>query len=185
MSARNEYPDLKEYDTGWNSSDQSELFFLHQKYTNNRPAEGEDEEFFKLRKLAEKNKTRADGTPNPHYPRMSMEADIARMQYEMGLMVRVNAVLWNQLIMMEGLYQRVGLLEGAYGHLQQSTNYVKNQYRDSMKKHFEERKEWSTQNKMRAAGLNPDSQEDRLKWAKRMDELTAKYFNSETEGAKL
>lgn len=175
-------PNLSSYadssDNHWTPGDQANLNFLQMKYKNR---ESLGDEWVRKRKIADNNKTRDDGTANPHHARLEMESTIARLEFDMAYMMEMNRMLFEQFEIMSSLYQRVGLLEGAYGHLQQSTNYVKNQYKDSMQKHFEDRKEWSTQNQMRVVGLNPDSSEDRLKWAKRIDEMTAKF---NTEGAK-
>lgn len=160
---------------GWNTSDTAELHFMQLKYRNRKEL---CEAWIEKRKIASMNKEINDGKPSPHYPRMAMEADIARMAYEMSFVLEQNSMMQEQINILIDMYPRVGLLEGAFAHLSQSTEYVKNQYKDSMRKHYEERKEYQTRTAMHSAGLNPESKEDRLKWAARLDEITAKFFQT-------
>lgn len=165
----------------WSTSDEANVNFIKLKYAER---ERLGDEWVEKRKLAEKNKTREDGKPNPHYARMAMEAELARMAFDMAYMVETNCRMAEQIIMLQVLFERVGLIEGNMAYLKQSTDYVKNQYKDSVRKHYEDRKEWSTQNNMRNAGLDPDSKADRLRWAQRIDEITAAHFNHEPKELK-
>lgn len=171
-----ELPNLQEYDDAWTYEDQADLFFLLQKYTHARPPEGEDHEWMKLRKIAEKNKLREDGSPNPHYARLALEAVVSRQEYEIGLMMRSIGVLFNLLPMQETLFNRMAMVEGAYSYLRMTTDNVKGKYQESMRQHTVDRREFRTVEGMRKAGLDPDSNADRLRWAEKLDELTAQAF---------
>lgn len=172
-----DFPDLGQYDDRWTIQDQTELDFLRHKYGSIPQITADTEpEWMGLRKLAEKNRLREDGTPNPHYLRMKMEADMSRLQYEFAVMMRVNSILFEQVQILNTLYERVGLLEGAYSHLRTGLDNARDVYRTSIKKHYEDRREWHTQDAMRRAGLDPDKKEDRLRWANHLDDLAAKAF---------
>jgi hypothetical protein len=160
---------------GWSGQDSAELRFLQMKY---RDRAALCEEWIEKRKIAAMNKESEDGKASKHYPRMAMEADIARMAYEMAYILEQNSMMQEQINILTELYQRVALLEGAYTHLSQSTEYVKNQYKDSMRKHYEDRKEYQTCMAMQKAGLDSDSKEDRLKWAAQLDKLVTNIFQT-------
>jgi hypothetical protein len=174
-----EYPDLGRYDDRWTMQDQCELDHLRIKYANIPAVDADSEpDWMMLRKAANKNEFLDDGkTKNPHYPRMKIEADMARLQYELAIMVRVNAIAFEQLQLQGMVFERMGILEGAYNYLRSKFDGVFNIYQDSMKKHMDDRREWHTQNAMRRAGLDPDSKEDRMKWARQLDDITAKAFS--------
>lgn len=175
------FPDLSDFDSEWTRIDQRDLEFIRHKYINQARVTDADPEWLRLHRTAEKNRTKEDGALNPNYYRMRMEADLARLQYEMGFMVRANAMAFQQLAIMEQLYQRVGLLEGAYSYLQSAHFDVKSKYKDTMKQSYEAQKEFRTRTAMQRAGLDPDKQEDRLRWASKLDELTAHFFNNNPE----
>lgn len=165
-------------DSLWTMQDEANLELIKGKYGDRKQLA---EDWIEKRKIAEKNRTREDGSPNPQYPRMAMEAEIARFAYDIAYMVDGQRVLAEQICVMSSLFERVGLLEGAYAHLRQSTDYVKNQYKDSMRKHHEERKEYHTRTAMQRAGLDPDSKDDRLTWAQKLDEIAAGIFNTKSK----
>jgi len=157
---------------GWSAHDQAQLNFLQRKYGDREKL---GDAWVEKRKHAAMNE-KIDGKPNPHYPRLAMEAELARMAYDMAYVLEQNSMMQEQINILTELYHRVGLLEGAYAHLSQSTDYVKNQYKDSMRKHHEERREYQTRTAMHRAGLSPDSEEDRLKWAHQLEAITANFF---------
>jgi hypothetical protein len=172
-----DYPDLGQFDRNWSMQDQTELEHLRIKYENiPRITEHTEPEWMGLRKIAEKNRLTADGKPNPHYPRMKIEADMARLQYELCIMVRVNAILFEQVQLQSMCFERIGILEGAYAYIRNKLDGVFNIHQDSVKKHYADRKEWHTQSSMRRSGLDPDKKEDRLLWARKLDELNEKMF---------
>jgi hypothetical protein len=162
-------------------SDESEREFLRMKYSDVKARHALCEDWLAKRKHADKSKMTAEGKPNPHYPRLNLEADTARMNYEVAHMVEMNTQLFNQIDMLTSMLPRLDRIEGAYTHLRQQLDYVTTAYKDSVGKHFEDRKEWRTQMAMRRAGLDPERAEDQLLWARRMDELNARIFNTEKE----
>lgn len=164
---------LREETDVWSMQDEAQAQFLPMKYKE-RDALGAD--WQAKRKLADKNRLREDGTPNPHHPRLVMEAEMANMRYDMAYVIEQNRRLQEQANILMSLFDRVGMLEGCYGYLRQAFDCVKSQYKDSIRKHFSDRKEWSTYMAMQRAGLNPESKEDRLRWAQKLDALTTKFF---------
>lgn len=109
----------------WTSQDESNFDFLKRKYQD-REAMGE--EWITKHKDAERNKIKEDGKPNPQYPRMAMEANIARMQFEYATIIARLDIMEHQQEIMAGLFQRVGILEGAYQSLAVATQTVKVDY---------------------------------------------------------
>jgi len=75
------------------------------------------DEWLEKRKLADKNKLLPDGKPNPLHIRFVLEADMARMAYDMSFMLEQNNIMQTQIGIMSEMYQRVAILEGAYNHV--------------------------------------------------------------------
>lgn len=162
-----------ELEDGWSAADQANADFLDMKYADREKL---GEEWIQKHKAAEAAKTREDGKANPHYPRLAMEATLARMAFDMSYVITQNLRIRREMDILTELYQRVGILEGAYSYLRSSTDHIKKQYRESMLKSLDERREFSTVLGMQNAGLNPDSKEDRLKWAYKLDQLATAAF---------
>lgn len=97
----------------WSMRDEGQYQFMAKKYAERKKLA---DEFDVKRKLADKSET-IDGKPNPQYPRIRLEADMAQMRYEMAYIVEKNAMLSEQVQIMGNLFQRVDILEGAYGHM--------------------------------------------------------------------
>lgn len=136
----------------WSMEDQANAEFLALKYQNRKQL-GDD--WTEKRKLAEMSKTKEDGKPNPLYPRLAMEAEMARMAFDMAYVIQINENLKQQVEILSSLYERVGLLEGAYSYLRQSTDYVKQQHKDMMLKNIEERRQLLEKTKPAAATTQP------------------------------
>lgn len=96
----------------WNFRDEATYAFLEQKY---RDREKLGAEYNEARKLADKSQT-IDGRPNPQHPRLVLEADMAQIKLEMAYIIDRNGQLQQYIETLEYLHQRVGILEGAYGH---------------------------------------------------------------------
>lgn len=96
----------------WTFRDEATYAFLEQKY---RDREKLGEEYAAARKLAEKSQT-VDGKPNPMLPRLEMQADMAQMKLEMSYIIDRNSQLQQHIETIGYLHDRVGILEGAYGH---------------------------------------------------------------------
>lgn len=160
----------------WGIQDEAEREFLRTKYADAKARHALAEDWVAKRKHADKSKV-VDGKPNPHFPRLNLEADIARVFYEMAHVVEMNNQLFKHIELLSSVSPRVDLLEGAYTHLRERLAYVTNSYKDSVDNHFKDRKEWRTHMSMRRAGLDPDKAEDQLLWARKMDELNERLFN--------
>lgn len=124
----------------WTSQDESNYDFLKRKYQNRETLA---EDWINKRKDAEKNKLKEDGKPNPQYPRMAMEAELARMQFEHATIIARVDIMEKQQEVMAGLFQRVGILEGAYQSLAVATQTVKVDYSNRLST-------WLAKNKPRA-----------------------------------
>lgn len=161
--------------------DESEREFLRMKYSDVAARHALCEDWLAKRKHADRNKLTDEGKPNPHYPRLNLEADTARMNYEVAHVVEMNTQLLRQIEMLTSVLPRLDIVEGAYSYLRQRIEHVTTSYRESVGKHFEDRKEWRTDTAMRRAGLDPEKAEDKLLWARRMDELNTRIFNLEKE----
>lgn len=92
------------------------------------------EDWAAKRNAAAKMKTGKDGAPNPLYPRYALEAEVARLTFDMAYLVESNRLLKEQNDIFSELFQRVGILEGAYGHLMASVQTVKLEYYNKLKK---------------------------------------------------
>ena len=97
-------------DLAWGFGDEQHYSFLQHKYGNRRQLKDDDEE---KRKAAEKM---ADGK-DPHYHRMAVTAEMAQLRLDMAYIIDKNNKLEQYIETIEYLHQRVGILEGAYGHL--------------------------------------------------------------------
>jgi hypothetical protein len=157
--------------------DESEREFLRTKYADVKARHALCEDWVAKRKHADSSKFLEDGKPNPIYPRLNIEADTARMNYEMAHVIEMNTQLLQQIEMLTSILPRLDMVEGAYSHLRQRLDHVTTTYQESVSNHFKDRKEWRTEMAMRRAGLDPDKSEDKLLWARKMDELNARMFN--------
>ena len=97
----------------WQMRDENMYAFIERKYHDRQALSDQAEA---ARKLAEKSQT-IEGNPNPQYPRLLIEADIAQMKLEMAYVLDKNAQLAQYIDTLEFLHQRVGVLEGAYAHI--------------------------------------------------------------------
>ena len=88
-------------------------------------------------KLAENSKLLKDGKPNPHYPRLQLEADMAQTRFDMAFIVAKNVEMQRKLEMFEQLFERISILEGAYSHVKLIATNAKIDYdlvRNGLKK---------------------------------------------------
>jgi hypothetical protein len=92
------------------------------------------EELSQARELLKKNSLLADGSPNPNRIRFEMQEAIARMNFDMGFLLARNRLQAEQIEMLNTMYQRMGILEGAYSHLMAMTQGVKLEYYAKLKK---------------------------------------------------
>lgn len=92
------------------------------------------DEWEEARKILGKNKTLPDGSPNPNRQRFEIMENQARMAYDMGYLLETNRILQDQVAMLSGYHQRLGILEGAYGHLMAMAQSVKLEYYAKLKK---------------------------------------------------
>lgn len=100
-------------DWAWSIRDEGQYQFMATKYGDRKRL---SEEYEAKRKVADKSET-IEGKPNPQYPRIRLEADMAQMRYEMAYILDKNKQLSEQVEALTWLYQRVDILEGAYGHM--------------------------------------------------------------------
>ena len=169
-------------DEVWNGlQDESEREFLRVKYADVKARQALCEDWVAKRKHADSSVNTAEGKPNPHYPRLKLESDVARMNYELAHVIEMNTQVLRQLEMLTSVMPRLDMVEGAYSYLRQALEHVTTSYKESISNHFKDRKEWRTDMAMRRAGLDPDSAEHKLMWARRMDDLNARLFNIERE----
>lgn len=120
-----------------NSDDETNGGMLEHRYGDRRAL---GEEWLEKRKIADKNRLREDGSPNPHHPRMVLEEQMARVIYDMAYLVEANRILVEQNEMFSSMFHRMAVLEGAYSYLRTSTDHVKQEYYAQQKKLLEERK---------------------------------------------
>lgn len=123
------HPDFDKFDP--------DLLVMRSRY-NNPSALGEI--WLEKRKLAEKGQLLENGKPNPQHPRLVIEADQARMAYDMAYMIQMLDNFGLQLEVYSELFQRVGLLEGAYSHLMVGMQSVKLEYYNKLKQHVQDLK---------------------------------------------
>lgn len=97
----------------WDISDEATEAFLKHKYQDRKILK---EDHTAKKKIAEGQRL-LDGKPNPQAPRLRLEADLAETRYEMSLIIHRNQVIERKLDMLEGLFERLALVEGAYSHL--------------------------------------------------------------------
>ncbi len=97
----------------WELRDERHYQFIARKYHDRRKLAAEADE---KRKLADKSET-INGKPNPQHPRLCVEAEMAQMRYDMAYMVDKNTQLEQYIETIEFVHQRLGILEGAYGHI--------------------------------------------------------------------
>ena len=93
----------------WSFRDESFYNFLKHKYADRQKLSAEAEE---KRKALDKMK---DG--DPLYHRMAVSAEMASLRVDMAYIVDRNNKLEEMIGTVEYLHQKVGILEGAYGHL--------------------------------------------------------------------
>lgn len=63
---------------------------------------------------------KAEGSP--HHARHVFEAELARRDYDMAWLLERQQFQWRELAMLEELYSRVAIVEGAYGHVMAIAN---------------------------------------------------------------
>ncbi len=85
------------------------------------------------RRNAEKNRKLPSGEFNPMYPRYALEEEVARLTYHMAYLLEKNRILTVQCEMMGEMYQRMAILEGAYGHLMTMVQSQKIDYFNKLK----------------------------------------------------
>lgn len=111
----------------WNFEDEAHNDWVQFKYGKENRAKLKDDYTTKS-KLAEKSKTLPDGRPNPHHPRLQLEADLAQTRYDMAYLVARNQELENKMEILVQLFDRVGILEGAYSHIKTVAEVAKIDY---------------------------------------------------------
>lgn len=79
-------------------------------------------------KKAEKNRKLPSGEFNPMYPRFALEEEVARLTYHMAYLLEKNRILTEQVEMLTPAFQRLAILEGAYGHLMTMVQSQKIEY---------------------------------------------------------
>ncbi len=91
-------------------------------------------ELDQARELVKKNAVLADGSPNPNRIRYEMQEAIARLNLDMGFLLARNRLQAEQIEMLSTMYQRMGILEGAYSHLMAMAQGAKLEYYNKLKK---------------------------------------------------
>lgn len=110
----------------WTLQDEGASNFIDLKYSDRRKLHYD---YHLKRKLADKSET-IDGKSNPHYPRLRLEADMAQMRFEMSYLVAKNKQLETQISILANMFERMGVLEGAYSALTMGLENVKRLYQD-------------------------------------------------------
>lgn len=115
----------------WTAQDEANYDFLKKKYEH-RELLGE--QWLHLRKTASQNEFKEDGkTRNPNYPRLAMEAELARLVFDNAYLISRMEMMQQQVDLVGALFQRVGILEGAYQSLALATSTVKGDYTNRLK----------------------------------------------------
>lgn len=109
----------------WHMFEDENYKLIKQRY-GDREQLGND--WIEKRKIADKSEFKEDRKPNPLYPRLRMEADIARMAYDMSFLLEANAIMQEQIMMFSSMFQRMAILEGAYSHLMAAHGNVREDY---------------------------------------------------------
>lgn len=109
-----------EEDLMWSFRDESFYSFLKFKYQDRAKLQAEAEE---KRKAVDKMK---DG--DPLYHRMAVSAEMAGLRVDMAYIVDRNNKLEEMIETISFLHQRVGILEGAYGHMKMMAETVRIDY---------------------------------------------------------
>lgn len=122
MPTEIEFPWLAENDPNW--------LTINRMYGN---PDALGEEWLEKRKIAEKNRTLQSGELNPMYPRFRLEEEVARLTYHMAYLLEKNRILQEQVGMMTPMFQRMAILEGAYGHLMTMVQSQKLEYYNKLK----------------------------------------------------
>ncbi len=161
--------------------DEVEREFLRTKYGDAKARTSLGEDWRAKRKHADSSKFTEDRKPNPNYPRLNIEAELARTNYEMAHLVEMNTQLFRQIEYLMSFGQRIDLVEGAYAGLREKLYSVTRAYKESIDNHFNDRKKWRTEMSMRRVGLDPESAEDQLIWSQKLDEVTSKFLTTEKE----
>lgn len=104
----------------WAIRDEQFYGFLKMKYADRKKLCDEAEE---KRKAAEKMKD-----TDPHFHRMAVSAEMASLRVDMAYIVDRNNQLEQYLETIEFLHQKVGILEGAYGHIKMLAEMAKADY---------------------------------------------------------
>jgi hypothetical protein len=172
---------ISEEDLWTGMQDESEREFLRMKYADAKARQSLCDDWIAKRKHADSSVTTTEGKPNPQYPRLKLEADVARTNYEIAHVIEMNRQMLKQMELFCSVLPRLDMVEGSYSYLRQALDHAKTSYNESRINHLKDRKEWSTDMAMRRAGLDPDKAEHKLMWAQRLDDLNARLFNIEKE----
>lgn len=132
------------------------LELLHYRYGDSRKL---GEEWMAKDKLAERNKLLTDGRPNPQHPRLVIEAQQARICYDMSYIMQWKKQVAEQMEMMAELAMRMTILEGAYGHLKLQLGLTKEEYQASITRWVQERRAWKEEKQQLLAKLEGKSVE--------------------------
>lgn len=54
---------------------------------------------------------------SPQHARHILDVAIAQLSYDLAFMLERQSMMWREMEMMEEYHQRLGILEGAYGHV--------------------------------------------------------------------
>lgn len=111
----------------WDFQDEAHNQWVQWKYGKENRAKLK-EDYQNKTKMVEKSKTLPDGKPNPHLPRMQLEADLAQTRYDMAYLVDRNQELENKMEILVQLFDRVSILEGAYSHIKTVAEVAKIDY---------------------------------------------------------
>lgn len=118
-------------DYSWSLQDEGAARFIAVKYADRRKLY---DEWQAKRKVADKSET-VNGQPNPQYPRLRMEADIAQMRFEMAYLIAKNHDIEQQIDILGSLHGRVSVLEGAYTFLTMGLQTAKNLFCTELEKY--------------------------------------------------
>lgn len=122
MGTEVEFPYLQEWDPNWTT--------IHRQYEN---VGALGDAWIEKRKIAEKNRKLPSGEFNPMYPRYALEEEVARLTYHMAYLLEKNRILSEQVAMLSPAFERLAILEGAYGHLMTMVQSQKIAYFNQLK----------------------------------------------------
>lgn len=111
-------------DMAWDFRDEEQYAFIEKKYGNRRALW---EAAQQARREAD-GKELKDGQPNPQHRRLVLEAEMATMRFEMAYVIDKNKQLQQIIEPLEFVFQRLTILEGAYGHVKLLAETAKTDY---------------------------------------------------------